>query len=171
MKTLVVYYSRTGNTRRVARRIANGLEADVEEIEDTEDRDGVIGFLKGGKDSLFRNRTELGELTRMPVDYDLVLIGTPVWAGTACPAILTWLERFSKDLDDVAFFLTTRTTGREKTFTEMAEVSGATPHNTLVITASEIKSGEWIPPTEEFVEELLRWRERQQEQSDENKRG
>lgn len=162
MKTLVVYYSRTGNTRRVARRIANGLEADVEEIEDSKDRDGVIGFLKGGKDSLFRNRTELEELTKMPRDYDLILVGTPVWAGTACPAVLTWLERFSDDLGDAGFFLTTRTTGKEKTFTEMAEVSGATPHKTLAITASEIKSGEWVPPTEEFVEELLRWRQGQQ---------
>lgn len=165
MKTLVVYYSRTGNTRRVARRIAEDLDADREQIEDTKNRDGIMGFLKGGKDSLFRNQTELGELTKDPGDYDLVLVGTPVWAGTVCPAIRTWLGRFCDRLNNMAFFLTTRTSGKEKTFIEMTEVSGAPPHATLALTVSELKSGEWMSRTDVFVDEIKDWQSQQTESS------
>lgn len=159
MKTLVAYYSRTGNTRRVARRIAEGMEGDIEEIHDTKDREGIIGFLTGGKDALFRNDTTLGTLSKVPSDYDFIVVGTPVWAGTVCPAVRTWLSQFGQQLKDVAFFLTSRTSRNEATFTEMAEVSGATPHETLVITAAEIKKETWIAPTEEFVKELIRRQE------------
>ena len=45
MKVLVVYYSRTGNTKFVAEAIAQSLEADIEEIKDGKNRMGVFGFL------------------------------------------------------------------------------------------------------------------------------
>ena len=46
MKVLVVYYSRTGNTRFVAETIAQSLEADIEEIKDRKNRMGIFGFLR-----------------------------------------------------------------------------------------------------------------------------
>jgi flavodoxin len=46
MKTLVVYYSRTGKTRFVAERVASELKADIEEVVDLKNRSGRFGFLK-----------------------------------------------------------------------------------------------------------------------------
>jgi len=46
MKTLVVYYSRTGKTKFVAEKIAVELKADVEEVVDLKSRSGRFGFLK-----------------------------------------------------------------------------------------------------------------------------
>ncbi len=154
MKVLVTYYSRTGNTRRVARRIARDLDADVEEIEDATDRSGVIGFMRGGKDALFHNTTKMGELEKTPEEYDLVVVGTPVWAGTMCPAVRSWLQRFSGQLPRSAFFLTTRMSGKEKTFTDMAEVGGTAPEQTLALTVSELRGEEWIQRVEQFVEQV-----------------
>ncbi|MFW5922950.1 MAG: flavodoxin family protein [Planctomycetota bacterium] len=157
MNTLVIYYSRTGNTRLVARFAATQLQATEEEIVDQKNRDGVRGFVGGAWDALLRRRTEIEPAEQDPADYELVLVGTPVWAGTMCPAVRRWLTVNSDSLHDVAFFLTTGGSGRQRTFQEMAQVSGATPHATLDITVAEIKNEQWRVPTEEFCEELTAW--------------
>ncbi len=43
MKTLCLYYSRTGNTRSVMERMAKMLDADLFEYTDGKDRSGVKG--------------------------------------------------------------------------------------------------------------------------------
>ncbi|HUV55174.1 MAG TPA: hypothetical protein VMW03_08230 [Candidatus Krumholzibacteriaceae bacterium] len=51
MKTLVVYYTRTGNTRLVAQAIADRLGADAEEITEPNGRGGPIRFLQSAFES------------------------------------------------------------------------------------------------------------------------
>ena len=49
-KALVLYYSRTGDTRMVARTIQESLDCDLQEIKDLKDRSGIKGFFGGMKD-------------------------------------------------------------------------------------------------------------------------
>ena len=60
MKVLVVYYSRTGNTKFVAEAIAQSLEADIEEIKDKKNRMGVFGFLRCGYEAIFKTLQAAG---------------------------------------------------------------------------------------------------------------
>lgn len=120
MKTLVVFYSRTGNTKKVAEEIAKILNADIEEIIDKKDRKGIVGWLKSGRDATFKKSAEI-EFVKNPIDYDLVIIGTPIWAFTMTPAIRTYLSenKFKK----VAFFSTSGGSEGEKIFNEMEKIS------------------------------------------------
>lgn len=59
MKALVAFYSRTGNTKKLAEEISKILEADIEEIRDKKDRSGAIGWLFAGKDATSKETTEL----------------------------------------------------------------------------------------------------------------
>ncbi|HBP51341.1 TPA: flavodoxin, partial [Candidatus Shapirobacteria bacterium] len=52
MKTLVVFYSRTGNTRRMGELIAQKLHADIDEIIDQKSRSGIIGWILSGRDAM-----------------------------------------------------------------------------------------------------------------------
>ncbi|MCK4272271.1 flavodoxin family protein [bacterium] len=52
MKSLVVFYSRTGNTRRVAEMIAQGLDAILQELVDKKSRKGPIALLRAGRDAI-----------------------------------------------------------------------------------------------------------------------
>ncbi len=52
MKTLVVYYSRTGNTKLIGDELAAVLGADVEELKDRDDRSGRMGYIRAGRDAL-----------------------------------------------------------------------------------------------------------------------
>jgi flavodoxin len=93
MKSLVVYYSRSGNARFMAQTIAAELGSDVEEVVDLKNRGGIWGFLSGGFDATRGKETKIGETKKTPAGYDLVVVGTPVWSSRPTPAIRTYLQR------------------------------------------------------------------------------
>jgi flavodoxin len=106
LKSLVVYYSRTGNPRFVAETIAAEIGADIEEIIDQKKRNGAIGFLIGGFDAIRGKETEIAPTKKSPIDYDLMIVGTPVWAGRLTPAITTYLKKTNLSEQRVAVFFT-----------------------------------------------------------------
>ncbi|HSW60620.1 MAG TPA: hypothetical protein VLJ60_07455 [bacterium] len=113
-KVLVVYYSRTGTTEKIGGLIASAVKADVEKLVDKKDRSGVWGYLVGGKDAGFDNETELGELKYDPGDYDLIIIGTPIWAWNMAPAVRTYITKNKDKMKNVVFFTTSGGTSYEK---------------------------------------------------------
>lgn len=114
MKTLVVYYSRTGKTKVVAEKIASELKGDIEEIVDQKNRSGILGFLKAGYDATRGNETKIGETQKSPKNYDLIIIGTPVWNSRPASAISTYLKRKNLSEKKVAIFCTKDSEGKEK---------------------------------------------------------
>jgi len=114
MKVLVVYYSRTGKTRFVAEKVAAELEADIEEVVDLKSRGGRFGFLKAGYDATRGNETEIGETQKSPSDFELIVVGTPVWNSRPSSAIITYLKRNDFAGKKVAVFCTNEGMGEEK---------------------------------------------------------
>ncbi len=151
---LVVYYSRTGTTEAVADAIADATGADVERIREQKSRSGILGFVRGGWDAMRRKTAEIGQAEKSPADYDLLVVGTPVWASTMTPAVRAYLEAQRESLPDVAFFLTTGGTGIENTFEQMRELCGRTPVATLGLKARDVKKGQYADAVAEFVAKL-----------------
>jgi flavodoxin len=106
LKSLIVYYTRTGNARFVAETIAAEIGADLEEVVDLKKRTGVFAYLSGGSDARRGKQTQIAAIKKSPADYDLVIVGTPVWAGRPTPAILTYLENQNLSDKKVALFFT-----------------------------------------------------------------
>ena len=104
LKSLVVFYSRTGSARFVAQTIAAEVGSDIEEIIDLKKRNGVLGFLSGGSDARRHKETKIAPTQKSPVDYDLIIIGTPIWAGQPTPAITTYLKKTDLSGKKVAIF-------------------------------------------------------------------
>ena len=104
MKTLVVYYTRTGNTKFAAETIATELGADIEEVIDLKNRQGRLAFLPNGRDAMQGKETQIGETERTPTDYDLIIIAQPVWAGNPTPAIRTYVNKNNLSGRKVALF-------------------------------------------------------------------
>jgi flavodoxin len=93
LKSLIVYYSRTGNTKFIAETVAAEIGADTEEIVDKKNRMGIGGWLGAGKDARAGVETEIEPLKKSPADYDLIIVGTPIWASRVTPAITTYLKK------------------------------------------------------------------------------
>ena len=153
-KCLVVFYSRTGTTRKVAGQIAQALGCATEELTDTKGRAGVLGFIKGGWDAFRKKLTRIGEVANDPADFELVVLGTPVWAGSMTPAVRTYLTEQKDRLPHVAFFLTTGGSGIERTFRHMEELCGKPPKATLDLRQKEVLKGDPAAAIRAFVEKL-----------------
>jgi len=91
MKSLVVYYSRTCTTKKVAQEITKALKSDIEEVIDIKNRKGHLGYLISGRDASMKRLTLIKPMQKDASKYDLVIIGTPVWAWDVTPAIRTYL--------------------------------------------------------------------------------
>jgi flavodoxin len=154
MKSLVVYYSRTGNTKKVAEEIACSLHCDIEELIDEKKRKGFLGYMRSGREAMRKENITLGELKNQPKKYDLVIIGTPIWAFTMSSPIRTFLEQYKADLPKVAFFSTSDSTPGEKTFSHMQEVCGKQPTNTLSVTKKDLTTDIYKEQIKQFINKL-----------------
>ncbi len=94
MKTAVVFYSMHGNVRYVSEKVAKELGADLIELIPVKaypDK-GAMQFIWGGSAVTFKKKPELEPYTFNASDYDLVIIGTPVWASNFTPPLRTFFE-------------------------------------------------------------------------------
>jgi len=107
MKTAVIYYSLDGNCAFLADLIRAEKGADLFRIELAEEDKGLKGLLKiprgvsmvmGGK------RPPIKPLAFKPEDYDLLILGFPVWAGSPAPPMLTFLDSLDLGGRKVALF-------------------------------------------------------------------
>ncbi len=138
-KRLIVYYSKTGNTKELGDELAKRLKADVDVIDDLTDRNGVMGFLKGGWDAWKGKPTRI-RYSKTPSDYDLIIIGGPVWAGTMAPGVREYLKWNKSRINKVAFFCTYGGSV-SKTFDNMQELSKK-PKAVLGIKDKDLNSDE-----------------------------
>jgi flavodoxin len=123
MKTLVVYFSLTGSTEFVAKIICEQLDADLCEVVDKKHKKGKLIYLKGGSAS-FREKLTKIEVSKSIDDYDLIIIGSPVWAGKITPAIRTFLSLNDFSQKKGAFFITLGGDKPEKSFENMRRTTG-----------------------------------------------
>jgi hypothetical protein len=123
-RVLVVYYSRTGNTARVATQIASRLDADLEEIRELADRRGALGYLRAGYDSMRELASEIAAPQKNPADYAVLIVGSPVWGWKMTPAVRAYLRRVKNQIGSVAFFVTSGDTDVAKIAPSMEAVAG-----------------------------------------------
>lgn len=156
MKILVVFYSRTGTTRKVGEAIAEKLGAEIsaEEIKDTVDRSGIKGYLISGRDAMKRRLTKLEPASFNPAEYDLVIIGTPIWGWNMSVPVRTYITENKDKFKSVAFFCTMGGSGDGKAFSEMAKIIGKKPVATLALRTSEVVKNNFSEKLEKFIEKI-----------------
>ncbi|MCL2489099.1 MAG: NAD(P)H-dependent oxidoreductase [Oscillospiraceae bacterium] len=93
MKTLIVYYSYSGNTRKIAEEFAKKEPADIAEIKDVK-RPGRLRAYTAGCFAALRGKA--WPIRPLDVDfseYDRLIMFSPVWAGNPPPAFNAILDR------------------------------------------------------------------------------
>lgn len=127
MKTLVVYYTRTGNSKFAAETIAAELGADVEEVVDLKNRQGRLAYMSCGRDAMKGSETEIAQTNKNPADYDFIVIAQPVWAWSPTPAIRTYMNRNDLSGKKVVLFYSGDNLGQD-----LEKTKALMPNSTLV---------------------------------------
>lgn len=155
--TLVLYYSRSGHTRAVAEAIAAQLDADLEPLIDELDRSGVRGYLRSGIQAFFEQTPSLLPLLLDPAEYELVVVGSPVWNLSVSSPVRAFLETQGRRVREVAFFASYATLGARRALRQMEHASRLSPRATLAVRESELGAGKLGAIVEGFAAQLAPW--------------
>lgn len=95
-KILIVYYSLTGSTRFISETLMEPLKADILELKPIKELNPDKGskFMWGGAQATMKKKPKLEPIEIDPLEYDFIVLGTPVWAWTFNPAFRTFLSKF-----------------------------------------------------------------------------
>ena len=108
MKSIIIYYSYTGNTKKIASVLSEYLKekSEVQSIELKDLNENGKFFHQAAK--AFRHkRAEIGPVNFDLTDYNLICLGTPVWAFAPVPAINTYSDKcFGIEDKDIILFTT-----------------------------------------------------------------
>jgi flavodoxin len=113
-KTLIVYYSLTGNTRTSCEALQGTLGADIVEIKDLKKRSGKWGFFKTAIASLFGKHTKIEPENPNFSPYANIILASPIWTGKLSMAIRTLIDKNRFDEKKVVIFTTTNAFEKEK---------------------------------------------------------
>lgn len=141
MKSIVLYYSRTGKTAIVAKAIADKLSSEIVEVKDLKGRKGFIGYIKAALDARGMKTTTIEPSTVNTTDYDLICLGTPIWAGKPAPAINTIIKNEEIRGKDIILFVTLGGNRYEDTLNSMSKEVEAKGGN-VIKTIAVVKSGD-----------------------------
>ncbi|MDR2389044.1 MAG: NAD(P)H-dependent oxidoreductase [Tannerellaceae bacterium] len=129
-KTLIVYYSRTGNTEALANHIQALTGADMFKIETVEaypeDYPELTEIAQAEKNNQVRPaiKEEVDNIDQ----YDAIFIGFPIWWGTLPMVMATFLESYSLEGKTIIPFCTHGNGGVDQGFIEVQKLSSKANH-------------------------------------------
>jgi len=138
MKTLVAFYSRTGNTALLADKISKLFGAETDRIICRDSYDGWLGYWRGAFHSLNDTKVAIEDAKLSPAQYDLVIIGGPVWGARIASPVRTYLRQHRSDFKSTAFFVTQGGARPGISFKQMAAMSGKEPIATLSVSSGTL---------------------------------
>lgn len=154
MKTLIIYFSRTGNTKKVAEEIQKKLNCELEEIKDAEtNREGMLGYMRSGKEASLKKLPPIKPLEKNLADYDLIIIGTPVWAFTMSSPVRTFISENKDRIKTVALFCT-HGGGPKNTLKNMAELIGKEAKDSFDLSQKAIQQNNYEKTVNDFIERI-----------------
>ncbi len=111
MKTAVFYLSRTGNTKRFAEAISELMSAPLFDVKS------------------IKPETQ--------TDYDLLIIGTPVNGFTACPELLSFVQKLPEGVNKKTILFCTYAVAKRNTLENLKQVLSKKGYTTLLMVSKK----------------------------------
>lgn len=153
-KILIVHYSRTGFTRRCAETLAEFVEVDIETITEDRTRRGIAEFFRSAIEAYRARPAEIHSAVHTPAEYDLVIFGTPVWAGHISSPMLGYLKAHKNQVARYAVFCTVGGSDGAVALKQFTDIIGKPAEAELIVTDKEINEGKHKLLLERFAERM-----------------
>ncbi|MCL2545839.1 MAG: hypothetical protein FWE06_01415 [Oscillospiraceae bacterium] len=143
MKTLVVYYSRTGHCKALATTLADAMNADCERLLDVHPFRGPFGFIRGIVVGIRKKLIHICPPQYQPREYDQIVMVTPVWVNHAAPAIRSYVDQYGDMCRKLQLFTISKQCDKVNQVSEELQATfGLNVQNTVGFTSAEIKKGD-----------------------------
>lgn len=106
MSILVVFYSLTANSKKVAELVARLCGCEIEEIKDLKIRKGLVGFLKSGYEAISKKVVEIEDINRDFSKFDHIIMVCPIWAGNLPSPVRAFLKKYLNSIKNISFVFT-----------------------------------------------------------------
>lgn len=88
----VFYFSRTGNSKRIAQKIAKSLSTKANEIQDGIDFSGFFGYIKAIFYSITNKKVNVKINENLKAEDEIIVV-SPLWCGKLAPAVRGFLKK------------------------------------------------------------------------------
>jgi flavodoxin len=160
---LIVYYSRTGVTAKVATALARACGADLEQIRDIRPRGGFAGYWRSAWQALRGLPAEIAPPEHDPANYPFVVLGTPVWAGHISAPMRSYILQQRERFRRVGLFCTMGGSGGQDVLTAMAAMCNKLPVARMCLRQSDVLSELHAPALADFANQLVTVRHDEQQ--------
>jgi hypothetical protein len=146
-KVLVVVYSYTGTSRRLAQMLAAWQEWPIGEIRDATARKGMWRCIV---DSMFSRRPAIVYDDPDPGAFDAVVLISPIWAYRLAGPMRSFVASRRKQLRDVAVLSVMGSRGAPNAVAEVTRLIGRTPIMDAAFTSREVEDSSFAGRMEAF---------------------
>lgn len=157
-KTLVAYFSASGATARVAKKLAQAAGADLYEIKPAVPytKDDLNWMDKKSRSSVEMNdkssRPELADKDADIAVYDTVLLGFPIWWYAAPAIVKSFLESYDFSGKKIVLFATSGGSGFGNT---AAELKASVAADTAIVEGKILNEANSVNSLQKWVETIL----------------
>ncbi|QRF62932.1 flavodoxin [Variovorax paradoxus] len=138
---LVIVYSYTGTSRRVAELLCSQQGWPMAQITDARPRSGALGSWRCMLDSFFRRQPAIGYDGSPPSDFDAVVLVSPIWMLQLAGPMRSFVARQRDRLPDVAVLSVMGGQGAPNAVAEIGKLLGRSPVLSSAVTMREVDDG------------------------------
>lgn len=144
MSRCVIYHSHSGVTRSLAQKIKNACGADLIEVMPKKSYNALSVYAVGGYRAMKDAQDPIEQKKIDVAGYDLIILGTPVWAGKPTPAVnaaITTLKGYESKKAIVVVTCKSQPGQTAGIIRKRLETMGMKVIGVFVFTAADLKDG------------------------------
>lgn len=122
-KTLIAYYSWTGNNEYLAKDLQKRLNCDILKISEVKKRTGFKTLL----DIMFKRKPNIVHLNANLNSYDKIILISPIWAGRVANPLETFLLNQRGNINKYSFISMCTGTDAEDVRSQLTELTRRNP--------------------------------------------
>jgi flavodoxin len=154
MRTLIVYYSLSGTTAKVARELGGLLGAELAEIRCARYRSGILSYFRAAYDSVKGRLPVIDVPAAVDRPCDLMIVAAPIWAGHPATPIRAFLAGGHKLPGKIGLLLTRGGSSPDAAFAEMQARLPAPASAKLALRAKDIQDDAITEALRAFASEM-----------------
>lgn len=134
MKTVIVYYSYSGNNELLAKELQNRLNCDIVKINEVKKRNGLTILI----DIFFNRNPKVVRPKVLFSQYDRVILLAPIWAGRIANPMRSFIKLEKENLKEYSFITLCGEGGNKNILAELTRYAGKPPVSVLELKVSDL---------------------------------